>query len=179
MLSLIRTKPLIGLFQNSRITDIAVKMRRKEREITDIDEISSIISRCDVCRIALSDNNIPYIVTMNFGYTGVSGNKLYFHCAREGKKLEILSKNNIVCFQFDIDHQLEQGENACDFGMSYKSVVGWGKIKIITEEEEKKRGLDHIMSHYSDRVEFTYKQAVLDRTIVLCLDISEMKGKKC
>ncbi len=41
------------------------------------------------------------------------------------------------------------------------------------------RGLDCIMSHYSDRVEFTYNQAVLNRTIVLRLDISEMKGKKC
>ena len=154
-------------------------MRRKEREITDIVEIGSIISCCDVCRIALSDNNIPYIVTMNFGYTGGSGNKLYFHCAREGKKLEIIRKNNLVCFQFDTDHQLEHGEDACDFGMSYRSVVGWGNIKIITEEEEKKRGLDYIMSHYSDRVEFNYKQAVLNKTIVLRLDISEMKGKKC
>jgi hypothetical protein len=154
-------------------------MRRKEREITDIAEISSIISQCDVCRIALSDNNIPYIVTMNFGFTGESGNKLYFHCAREGKKLEIIRKNSFVCFQFDTDHQLEQGENVCDFGMSYRSVVGWGNIKIIIEEEEKKRGLDNIMSHYSDRVEFTYNQAVLNRTIVLRLDISEMKGKKC
>jgi hypothetical protein len=179
MLSLNRIKTGILLIRQFRITYIAVKMRRKEREITEIAEISSIISRCDVCRIALSDNNIPYIVTMNFGYTGGSGNKLYFHCAGEGKKLEIIRKNNFVCFQFDTDHQLEQGENACDFGMSYRSVVGWGNIKIITEEEEKKRGLNYIMSHYSDRVEFTYSQAVLNRTIVLRLDISEMKGKKC
>ncbi len=179
MVSLNRTKPGIELIHQCRKTQIAVKMRRKEREITDIDEIGSIISRCDVCRIALSDNNIPYIVTMNFGYTGGAGKKLYFHCAREGKKLEIIRKNNFVCFQFDTDHQLEKGENACDFGMSYRSVVGWGNIKIITEEEEKKRGLNYIMSNYSDRVEFTYKQAVLDRTIILCLNISEMKGKKC
>lgn len=154
-------------------------MRRKEREITDIAEIGSIISRCDVCRIALSDNNIPYIVTMNFGYTGGSLNKLYFHCAREGKKLEIIRKNNIVCFQFDTDHNLEKGENACDFGMGYRSVVGWGRIEIITEEAEKMRGLDCIMSHYSDRADFKYKQDVLNKTIVLRLDIDEMKGKKC
>jgi len=154
-------------------------MRRKEREITDIAEIGSIISRCDVCRIALSDNNIPYIVTMNFGYAGGSLNKLYFHCAREGKKLEIIRKNNVVCFQFDTDHKLEKGENACDFGMGYRSVVGWGRIEIITEEEEKMRGLDCIMSHYSDRIDFDYNQAVLNKTIVLRLDIDEMKGKKC
>jgi uncharacterized protein len=153
-------------------------MRRKEREITDIDEINSIISRSDVCRIALSDNNIPYIVTMNFGYTGGDENKLFFHCAKEGKKLEIIRKNKYACFEFDTDHQLYKGEKACDFGMSYRSVVGWGNIEIITEEEEKKRGLDYIMSHYSDKDDFTYKRSVLDRTVILSLEITEMKGKK-
>ena len=153
-------------------------MRKKEREITDIDEISSIISHADVCRIALSDNNIPYIVTMNFGFQTGSVNRLYFHSAVDGKKLEIIRRNNYVCFEFDIDHQLNPGENACDFGMSYRSVVGWGNIKIITKEEEKKSGLDCIMSHYSDSVGFSYNKAVLNKTIVLRLDISEMKGKK-
>jgi uncharacterized protein len=153
-------------------------MRRKEREITDIDEISSIIVRSDVCRIALSDNNIPYIVTMNFGYAGGDEKRLFFHCAKEGKKLEIIRKNKFVCFEFDTDHQLYKGENACDFGMSYRSVVGWGNIEIITDEEEKKRGLDYIMSHYSDEVDFSFNKSVLDRTIILCLEISEMKGKK-
>jgi len=153
-------------------------MRKKEREITDINEISSIISHSDVCRIALSDNNIPYIVTMNFGYQEGAGNRIYFHCAREGKKLEIIRRNNYACFEFDIDHQLNPGQNACDFGMSYKSVVGWGNIKIITDEEEKKSGLDCIMSHYSGRTGFSYNKAVFDKTIVLRLDISEMKGKK-
>jgi len=153
-------------------------MRRKEREITDIDEISSIISCSDVCRIALSDNNIPYIVTMNFGYAGGAEKKLFFHCAKEGKKLEIIRKNKLVCFEIDTDHQLYKGEKACDFGMSYRSVVGWGNIEIITDEEEKKRGLDYIMSHYSDRVDFSYEKSVFDRTIILRLEISEMKGKK-
>ena len=153
-------------------------MRRKEREITDIDEISSIISCSDVCRIALSDNNIPYIVTMNFGYAGGAEKKLFFHCAKEGKKLEIIRKNKLVCFEIDTDHQLYKGEKACDFGMSYGSVVGWGNIEIITDEEEKKRGLDYIMSHYSDRVDFSYEKSVFDRTIILRLEISEMKGKK-
>jgi len=166
------------LIDHFRITNLTLKMRRKEREITDIDEISSIIVRSDVCRIALSDNNIPYIVTMNFGYAGGDEKRLFFHCAKEGKKLEIIRKNKFVCFEFDTDHQLYKGENACDFGMSYRSVVGWGNIEIITDEEEKKRGLDYIMSHYSDEVDFSFNKSVLDRTIILCLEISEMKGKK-
>ena len=42
-------------------------MRRKDREITDFDEIVSIIKRCDVCRLALNDEEFPYIVPLNFG----------------------------------------------------------------------------------------------------------------
>ena len=53
-------------------------MRKKEREITDIAAIESIIQRADVCRIALADGNIPYIVTMNFGYSGGEEKCLYF-----------------------------------------------------------------------------------------------------
>lgn len=42
-------------------------MRRKDREITDFDEIVAIMRKCDVCRIAVNDGDTPYIVPMNFG----------------------------------------------------------------------------------------------------------------
>ena len=42
-------------------------MRRKDREITDFNEIIEIIKKCDVCRIALNDEDFPYIVPLNFG----------------------------------------------------------------------------------------------------------------
>ena len=45
-------------------------MRRKDREITDFNEIINIIKKCDVCRIALNDKDFPYIVPLNFGYPG-------------------------------------------------------------------------------------------------------------
>ena len=43
-------------------------MRRKDKEILDKKEIESIIKKAGVCRLGLSDNNIPYIVPLNFGY---------------------------------------------------------------------------------------------------------------
>ena len=153
-------------------------MRKKEREITAIDEIEAIIRRCDVCRIALTDENTPYIVTMNFGYSGGFQKKLFFHSAGEGRKIEIIRKNNHVCFEMDTDHDLKSGREACDFTMKYSSVVGWGYIYIITDEKEKKAGLNSIMEHYTNRTEFTYFQDVLDRTTVLKLVIKTMTGKR-
>jgi hypothetical protein len=153
-------------------------MRRHDSAVTEIADIESIISCSDVCRIAFADNNIPYIVTMNFGYTGGENPCLYFHCAPEGRKIELIGKNNFVCFEMDTDHLLFKGDKGCDWGMKYSSVVGYGKISIVPSHEEKKRGLDSIMSHYSDRSDFTYDEKLFSHTAVLRLDIEEMTGKK-
>ncbi|HBC80267.1 MAG TPA: pyridoxamine 5'-phosphate oxidase family protein [Bacteroidales bacterium] len=153
-------------------------MRRKEREITEIDEIEAIIGRCDVCRIALTDDNIPYIVTMNFGYSGGARKKLFFHSAGKGRKIDIIRTNNHVCFEMDTDHNLTIGREACDFSMKYSSVVGWGDIFIISDDEERMEGMNSIMKHYSNLTEFNYKQDVFDKTTILKLEIKTMTGKK-
>jgi len=153
-------------------------MRRKEREIIGIDEIEAIISRCDVCRIALADDNIPYIVTMNFGYSAGAERKLFFHCAGDGRKIDMIRKNNYVCFEMDADHNLKSRREACDFSMKYSSVVGWGDIFIVNDDEEKREGLNSIMHHYTNCTEFTYKQDVFNRTTLLKLVIKTMTGKK-
>jgi nitroimidazol reductase NimA-like FMN-containing flavoprotein (pyridoxamine 5'-phosphate oxidase superfamily) len=154
-------------------------MRKKEREISDMSEIESIMMNSDVCRIAFADANAPYIVTMNFGYCGIDNRRLYFHCAPEGRKIEMMKKNNFVCFEMDTDHHLKTGKMACDYGMSYRSVVGYGYISIVNDEEERVRALDYILSHYSGNKKFTYKPETLERTMVLRLDIGEISGKQC
>ena len=153
-------------------------MRRKEREVRDSGSIESIIARCDVCRIALTDGSTPYIVTLNFGYVPGQPGRLWFHCAKEGRKIDMIRKNAFVCFQMDTDHELIQGEQACDCTMHYSSIVGYGNIEIIEENERKTEGLNAIMSHYSSRKEFFYNPQTLARTTILCLTITELTAKK-
>ncbi|NMC96524.1 MAG: pyridoxamine 5'-phosphate oxidase family protein, partial [Deltaproteobacteria bacterium] len=74
-------------------------MRKKERAIKDRKDIDGIIRRCRVCRLAMSDDDQPYIIPLNFGYDGFC---LYFHAAPEGRKIDILKRNNRVGFEFDI-----------------------------------------------------------------------------
>lgn len=154
-------------------------MRKSKKEITEIAEIESVINKADVCRIALTDGNIPYIVTMNFGYSGGEKKKLFFHCAREGKKLDMIRKNNYVCFEMDTDHELITGLRGCDFTMKYRSVVGYGYVTVIDDENEKIKGLDCIMAHYSAGKNFTYKPETVGKTFVLSLEISQITGKRC
>lgn len=149
-------------------------MRRKEKEITDRTFIESIILRSSVCRIALSEDNRPYIIPLCFGY---KDNTLYFHSAREGKKLDILRKNNNVCFEFDIDHEIMEAKNACEWGMKYRSVIGFGKASVIDDPESKRRTFDIIMQHYSGR-SFTYPEAALKDTVIIKVEIESMTGKK-
>jgi uncharacterized protein len=154
-------------------------MRRDERKISEFQLIEEIIMKADVCRIAIANNNIPYMVTMNFGYDPTGGGTIYFHCANEGRKLEMIKNNNHVCFEMDTDHTIYQGEKGCDWGMKYKSIVGYGDISFVTENEERIRGLNCIMSHYGGDKKYTYDDKVLGRTTILSLDITEMTGKKC
>jgi hypothetical protein len=153
-------------------------MRRNEREVTDIGVIEEIIRKADVCRIAFANGNIPYIVTMNFGYTASPELRLYFHCANEGRKLEMIRQNNFICFEMDTDHEIYTGINGCDWGMKYSSIVGNGNISIVTETEAKKAGLNCIMKHYGGEREYIYDEKVLRKTTVLRLDIIEMTGKR-
>lgn len=158
-------------------------MRRNDREVSETEAIEEIIKKADVCRLAMANDNTPYIVTMNFGYINSPDRILYFHCANAGRKLEMIRKNNFVCFEMDTDHQIysseaKDGRKACNWGMKYKSVVGYGNISIISEKQAKKTGLDCIMKHYADEKEYFYSEDILANTTVLRLDITEITGKK-
>jgi nitroimidazol reductase NimA-like FMN-containing flavoprotein (pyridoxamine 5'-phosphate oxidase superfamily) len=153
-------------------------MRRGDREILNCREVEIIIQKADVCRIAIANDNFPYIVTMNFGYTTDPQPCIYFHCAKEGKKLDMIARNNHVCFEMDTDHNIYSGKKGCDWGMKFSCVLGYGNIFIVTLKSEKISGLNCIMNHYSGKGEHQYDEKVFENTTVLRLDILEMTGKK-
>lgn len=153
-------------------------MRRRDREISDNLELEKIISKADVCRIALANDNLPYIVTMNYGYINYPQKTFFFHCANEGKKIDMLRKNNHVCFEIDIDHEIVKGKKGCDWGSKFTSIVGYGNIDILTEKVEKIAGLDRIMSHYGGEREYEYNDNVVEQTTILRLRVTEMTGKR-
>ncbi|MBN1804696.1 MAG: pyridoxamine 5'-phosphate oxidase family protein [Sedimentisphaerales bacterium] len=149
-------------------------MRKEEREIKDIGSIEEIIRKAQVCRLALSDNDRPYIVPLCFGYKDKT---LYFHCAREGKKLDILKQNNNVCFEIDTDLELVKGKKACKCSMKYRSVIGFGRAKFIEETELKRKALNIIMQNYSEGF-FEYPDEVVNKTVIIKVEIESMTGKQ-
>lgn len=148
-------------------------MRRKDKEITDRDEIEVIINQSQVCRLAMADGDRPYVVPLCFGY---EDNKLYFHSANKGKKLNILRRNPNVCFEFDIDCKARPGDSACEWGMRYRSVIGYGKASFIESDTSRREALDIIMRQYGGKAG-DYPDAMVKNTGILKVDIDNMTGK--
>lgn len=153
-------------------------MRRKEQEIKDINEIKEIIRKAKVCRLGLAVDNTPYVVPVNFGYD-VEGNCLYIHCAKEGRKLDMMKRNNTVCFEMDIDMEISGRENApCNWSTAFRSVIGYGNAFIIEDFDQKKRALDFIMRQYSSESSFEYDKKSVENVGIVKIAITVITGKK-
>jgi uncharacterized protein len=149
-------------------------MRRKDKEITERELIDSVISQSQVCHIGLCDEGRAYIIPMCFGY---DGQHIYLHCAREGRKIDILKQNPAVCFTFETDCEVKKADKGCSFTMRYRSVMGTGKASFVDDTEAKRRALEIIMKQY-DEGQYSYTDEALDKILIIVIDITEMTGKK-
>ena len=152
-------------------------MRRNDRQITDFIEIVEVIKRCDVCRIAFNDAGYPYMIPLNFGMK-MEGEQiiLYFHGAGEGKKYELLGRDNRVSFEMDCSHKLVADREGCRCTMGYESIVGRGRMEIV-EGEEKQEALRALMRQYHEE-EFPFRQEVAELTTVMKLTVEDVTGKR-
>ena len=135
--------------------------------------MEEIIAKAQICRIGLCVDGEPYVFPVNFGYRDRC---LYFHSAKQGRKIEMIKINPRVCFQMETDVEIIPNAKACDWSIKYRSVIGYGKASFLNNRDEKKEALDTIMSHYSDR-NFIYSKESLSSVCIICIDIKSMTGK--
>ena len=154
-------------------------MRRKDRAIVDREGLRAIVEKADACRLAFAVGGTPYIVTLSFGYAWDGDFPLlYFHCAREGRKLEMMRANPRVCFELDVDHEIKAGTAPCDWTTKFASVVGYGELREISDAEKRRAGLDLILRHYGWSGEGSLDPSSLGATAVLELRVDEISGKR-
>jgi nitroimidazol reductase NimA-like FMN-containing flavoprotein (pyridoxamine 5'-phosphate oxidase superfamily) len=150
-------------------------MRRSACEIKSNETILQIIEKCHVCRLGLVRDNVPYIVPVSFGYTD---NVIYFHTAAEGMKIDFINAGNTTCFEFESGvGLLTEGSNPCDWGFSYQSVIGHGRIQEVTDHHDKVWGLNLIMKQYVEG-EWPMAAAHVAGTRVWKLFIESITGKQ-
>lgn len=123
-------------------------MRRIEREVTSIESIFDILSRCTVIRIAMNDGERPYIIPMTFGPEYKDGKIIiYFHSALEGHKNDLLALDSNVTVEADLYYRTEATEKGIT--AKYESVIGYGKAERLSDVPDKVHGLKVILDHYS------------------------------
>lgn len=153
-------------------------MRRKDRLVSDSNEILEIMKKCEVCNLAFYDEGFPYIVPLNFGVTEREGKfELYFHCAKVGKKLDLMRVDAHVAFSMTCSHHLILEETACNSTMEFESVCGNGILEELGDEE-KSRALNLLMKQYSGRADYTFPENELRAVAVLKLTVNEITGKR-
>ncbi len=136
--------------------------------------MEEIINNSTVCRLAMTDGDRPYLIPLCFGYRDGS---IFFHSAPQGRKIDILKNNPNVCFAFDIDQEVTAAERACGWSMRYRSVVGFGKARIVEEGDDKRKALEIIMENYSAG-KHSFDDSEISTVLIIRVDIEEMTGKK-
>lgn len=152
-------------------------MRRTDREVCGRQDLLAMIARCKVCRLGLWDGDEVYIVPLNFGYEERDGGlSLFFHCAKEGRKLEILRANPKAAFEMDGDHLLIEGEAPCRYSYAYCSVMGQGTVEVLEDEACKTHALSLIMRSQTSR-DAVFTPAMARTVCVLRLSVTSISGK--
>ncbi len=150
-------------------------MRKSNQEIKDPGILEEILSGARICRVAMTNGEMPYILPFNYGYRDGS---IYIHSAPEGKKIDLLKQNNRVCFEVEDSTEIVKGEQACEWATRYRSVVGYGTIEILSDDKSKQSGLEVIMAQHGapELVEFNPKN--IKRMVILKLCITSLTGKQ-
>ena len=152
-------------------------MTKRERQITDEQQILNILDTGKVLHLGLAVNDEPYVVPMNYGYTYREGKLiLYLHSALQGKKLDMIRANSRVFFEIDTDLVPFEGEKPCQYGLAYSSVMGRGTAKIVEDVEEKKHALSVLMKTQTGK-DFSFEDRLVGIVAVIRIDVAEYTAK--
>ncbi|MCH5314848.1 MAG: pyridoxamine 5'-phosphate oxidase family protein [Eubacterium sp.] len=151
-------------------------MRRKRQALSK-EICEEILRECTSGVLALQgDNDYPYAVALSHCYLD---GKLYFHCAVEGHKIDAVKNNDkcSFCVIYKDDVVPEK------FTTFYKSVICFGRIKLLESTEDKVRVLNLLSDKYSPDIAMPLREkeinSSLNRVAILELNIEHMTGKQC
>jgi len=152
-------------------------MTKRERQVTDLQQIREILDRAKVLHLGLAVDNEPYVVPMNYGYT-MEGEKLtlYLHSAVKGRKLDMVRANPNVFFELDCDRMPFEGEKPCQYGLVYSSVMGRGTAHIVEDVEEKKKAMSILMKTQTGK-DFSFEDRLVSIVCVIRIDVQEYTAK--
>lgn len=153
-------------------------MRVSKKEIRDPEVIMGLLSRCHVGRLGtIGKDGYPMIKPLNFVNVN---DRIYFHSAKEGEKIEDIMRDNRVCFEADLSiAYVKSLDVPCKADYLYRSVIIKGKAHIITDRDERLSALKKLMEKYQPEGGFgEFPEDKLLLTSIVRIDIEEITGKE-
>ena len=152
-------------------------MTKRERQITDPEQILNILDKSKVLHLGLCVDNEPYVVPLNYGYTMEDGKlTVYLHSAVRGKKLDMIQVNPKVFFEINCDIVPFDGVLPCQYGMTYSSIMAKGIARIVEDVEEKKKAMSILMKTQTGK-DFSFEDRLVSIVSVIRIDVSEYTAK--
>lgn len=148
------------------------KMRRKSQELSEEECIAILKNEPRGVLALMGDYDYPYALPMSHVY--VDG-KIYFHGAMKGHKHDAINKFDKVSYCV-----MNEGvKNEDGWSYTFKSVIVFGRMKIISDEMEKIDKLTHLGDKFFPTHQDTVDEIsrLLSKTEVFEITIEHMSGK--
>ena len=144
--------------------------------MNDRSEIDAILKQCKTCWVAMSVDDVPYVLPMNFA---MDGDRVILHSAQSGRMWETIKKNPKVCINWTLGEELawQDVQVGCSYRVKSKSVIVEGTAEIIEDMEEKERILKQFMTQYSE-LPFKFNEPAIRNVGILLVPISKLSAKE-
>ena len=144
--------------------------------ITDRTEIDAILKQGKTCYVAMSDDNVPYVLPMNFA---MDGDRVILHSAQCGRMWETIRKNPKVCINWTLGEDLawQDIQVGCSYRVKSKSVIVEGTAEIIDDFEEKYRIMQQFMTQYSE-LPFKFSTPAIRNVGIILVNIDKLSAKE-
>ena len=152
-------------------------MRRADREVTALADKRDILNACQILHLSAQDSQGLFVFPVNFGYE-LEGEKLtlYFHSTPDGRKGAAFAQERAAAFAMDCDHRLKSSDTACTHSYFFRSIMGTGTVRTLTDPAEKVRGFNAIMRHLTGR-EWEFPADRVTSNAVFALTVDEWSAK--
>lgn len=152
-------------------------MRRKDREVTDLHKIETIIANARYLHLGMFDGDYPYVVPLHYGYQMIDGKlTFYIHCAKEGHKIDCLKQNDHVFVEIDRGESLITADVPCAYGAEYESVMCQGRAVIVEDVAEKVHALTILMKTQTGE-EHQINEKMADSVNVIKVEVESYTAK--
>ncbi len=146
-------------------------MRRKDKARYDQKFMNEVLNAAEEIYIGFTNADAPYVIPLNFVYLQ---DKIYFHCAHEGRKIECIKADARVGFCAATGISILREEAST----KYCCINGAGKAYIVVDVEEKRAALNAIAKRYMAQCEIPATDKMVERTAIVRIDIEQMCGKQ-